>query len=193
MQFRTRSLVAMLSVAALAVGVSGCGKEADTASPSEPRAAATEYAETIGQSFGADAMMGHLTRLQEIADQHGGNRAMGTPGYQASVDYVVNLLRDKGFDAKTEEFEVRLPFAEEPDVTVAGSKVGAKGMSFTTGTGPEGVTGPLVAAPADESPGCADADYEGFRYGVRWCSWTAVPASSAIRPASPPNAARWPC
>ena len=148
----------MLSVAALAVGIGGCARDAEDAASRAP----AEYAEKIAQSLHIDAMMGHLTRLQEIADQHGGNRAMGTPGYQASVDYVVNLLRDKGFDAKTEEFEVRQPFAEEPDVTVAGSKVSAKGMSFTVGTDPQGVSGPLVAAPADESPGCADADYEGL-------------------------------
>ncbi|MBI5735299.1 MAG: amidohydrolase, partial [Mycolicibacterium neoaurum] len=116
MQFRSRSLVAMLSVAALAVGIGGCARDAEDAASRAP----AEYAEKIAQSLHIDAMMGHLTRLQEIADQHGGNRAMGTPGYQASVDYVVNLLRDKGFDAKTEEFEVRQPFAEEPDVTVAG-------------------------------------------------------------------------
>ncbi|GAA2536259.1 M28 family metallopeptidase [Mycolicibacterium diernhoferi] len=155
MQFRSRSLVAVLSATALAVGVSGCGKE-DRATP------APEYAEQIGQSIGVEAMVGHLTRLQEIADQHGGNRAMGTPGYQGSVDYVVNTLRDKGFETDTQEFEVRLPFAEEPDVTVGGTEVTAKPLSFTVGTGPDGVSGPLVAAPVDETPGCADADYEGL-------------------------------
>lgn len=162
MQFRSRSLVTMLSVAALTVGVGGCGKDAEPATPSEPRGAATEYAEKIGESISTDAMMAHLTRLQEIADQNGGNRAMGTPGYQSSVDYVVDLLRDKGFEPETKNFEVRLPFAEEPDITVAGNKVVARALSFTTGTGPEGVSGPLVAAPADESPGCADADYQGL-------------------------------
>lgn len=155
MQFRSRSLVAVLSATALAVGVSGCGKE-DRATP------APEYAEQIGQSIGVEAMVGHLTRLQEIADQHGGNRAMGTPGYQGSVDYVVNTLRDKGFETDIQEFEVRLPFAEEPDVTVGGTEVTAKPLSFTVGTGPDGVSGPLVAAPVDETPGCADADYEGL-------------------------------
>ncbi len=155
MQFRSRSLVAVLSATALAVGVGGCGKE-DRATP------APEYAEQIGQSIGVEAMVGHLTRLQEIADQHGGNRAMGTPGYQGSVDYVVNTLRDKGFETDTQEFEVRLPFAEEPDVTVGGTEVTAKPLSFTVGTGPDGVSGPLVAAPVDETPGCADADYEGL-------------------------------
>lgn len=154
MQFRSRSLVVMLAVTALAVG---CARSAEP-----DQAPATDYAEQIGEAVSADAMMGHLTRLQEIADQHGGNRAMGTPGYQASVDYVVNLLRDKGFDAQTSEFEVRLPFAEEPDVTVAGTKVAAKPLSFTIGTAPEGVSGPLVAARVEETPGCADADYEGL-------------------------------
>jgi Zn-dependent M28 family amino/carboxypeptidase len=151
-----------VSVAALTVGISGCGEDAESAAPSESRVAATEYAEKFGQSIGTDAMMAHLTQLQEIADQHDGNRAMGTPGYQASVDYVVKLLQDKGFDAQTSNFEVRLPFAEKPDVTVAGAEVPAVALSYTVGTEPEGVSGPLVAARVEETPGCADADYEGL-------------------------------
>jgi Zn-dependent M28 family amino/carboxypeptidase len=162
MQCRSRSLAALLSVAALTVGISGCGKDAEPVSPSEPGVAATEYAEKIGQSISTDAMMAHLTRLQEIADQHDGNRAMGTPGYQASVDYVVDLLRDKGFDPQVSDFEVRLPFAEKPDLTVGGAKVFAVPLSFTVGTAPEGASGPLVAARVDQTPGCADADYEGL-------------------------------
>ena len=35
-------------------------------------------------------------------------------GYDASVDYVANALRDKGFDVQTPEFEVRMPYADEP-------------------------------------------------------------------------------
>jgi hypothetical protein len=30
--------------------------------------------------------------LQKIADEHGGNRAYRTPGYDASVAYVVDVL-----------------------------------------------------------------------------------------------------
>lgn len=52
-------------------------------------------------------MMSHLQKLQDIADAHGGNRAAGEPGYDASVDYVAGALRDKGFDADP-EFEVRV-------------------------------------------------------------------------------------
>ena len=43
----------------------------------------------------------HLQALQKIADEHGGNRAAGTPGYDASVEYVVGVLRDAGFKAST--------------------------------------------------------------------------------------------
>ena len=47
----------------------------------------------------------HLQELQKIADEHGGNRAAGTPGYDASVEYVVDVLRDVGFQTSTPTFE----------------------------------------------------------------------------------------
>src|SRR5690606_8935318 len=52
-----------------------------------------------------DGVYGHLGKFQEIADANDGNRADGSPGYQASVDYVAQLLRDKGFDVQTPEFQ----------------------------------------------------------------------------------------
>ncbi|MFC3690543.1 aminopeptidase, partial [Aquipuribacter hungaricus] len=36
-----------------------------------------------------EGVMEHAEALQAIADANGGNRASDTPGYQASVDYVV--------------------------------------------------------------------------------------------------------
>ena len=47
----------------------------------------------------------HLEALQRIADEHGGNRAAGTSGYDASVEYVVDVLRDAGFKPSTPTFE----------------------------------------------------------------------------------------
>ena len=47
----------------------------------------------------------HLRALQTIADEHGGNRAAGTPGYDASVEYVIGVLRDAGFKPSTPTFE----------------------------------------------------------------------------------------
>jgi aminopeptidase S len=47
----------------------------------------------------------HLQALQKIADEHGGNRAAGTSGYDASVDYVVGVLRRAGFDVSTPTYQ----------------------------------------------------------------------------------------
>ena len=47
----------------------------------------------------------HLQALQKIADEHGGNRATGTPGYDASVEYVVGVLRDAGFKASAPTYD----------------------------------------------------------------------------------------
>lgn len=47
----------------------------------------------------------HLQALQTIADDNGGNRAAGTSGYDASVEYVVGVLQDTGFEASTPTFD----------------------------------------------------------------------------------------
>ena len=49
--------------------------------------------------------MKHLQALQKIADEHGGNRAAGTSGYDASVDYVAGVLRRAGFKVSTPTYE----------------------------------------------------------------------------------------
>ena len=110
----------------------------------------------------ADAVMGHLQKLQDIADANGGNRALGTPGYAASVDYVANALRDKGFDVTTDEFEVKLPYADEPSVTVDGQSVKAAPLNYTIGAPAGGLSARLVPARVDDSPGCTASDYDGL-------------------------------
>ena len=124
--------------------------------------AAREFATGLHDSVKGDAMMGHLAKLQEIADAHDGTRAVGTPGYEASVDYVVDALRTKGFNVETPEFQTRVFESGDPVLTVAGNEVKARELQFSAGTPPNGVSGPLVAAPADETPGCAPADYNGL-------------------------------
>lgn len=147
-------------------GVSGCSREATRPMPQSSQetdtVAASEFGDMLREKVTVDATMAHLDKLQEIADAHDGTRALGTPGYDASVDYVVDALRDSGFDVETPEFEVRLPWADEPSLTVAGNKVSAKPMEYTVGTEGEGVTGPLVAARAEDTPGCTASDYDGL-------------------------------
>ncbi len=123
--------------------------------------AAKEFAAGLSQRVSGDAMMNHLAKLQEIADAHGGNRAIGTPGYEASVDYVAGVLRSKGFDVQTPQFQTRMFEHGDPTLTVNGVAFTAGVLQFSAGTPATGVSGPLVAAPADETPGCAPSDYDG--------------------------------
>ena len=114
-----RRTSAVLTALVVTAALGGCGRDSEPESPpatQEASPVATEFADQLREKVSVDAMMGHLEKLQEIADDNGGNRALGTPGYDASVDYVADALRDKGFDVQADEFEVRLPFAEEPDL-----------------------------------------------------------------------------
>jgi len=163
-----RKSLAALTVVVAVVALGGCNRESrphqaqPTSTQTTAATPATDFAVTLQKRVTADAMMAHLKKLQEIADANHGNRALGTPGYDASVDYVVNMLRDKGFDVQTPEFEVRLPFADEPVVTVSGDKVAAKPLEFTKGTPADGVSGPLVSARVEDTPGCTASDYDGL-------------------------------
>lgn len=163
---RRTSTGAVLGALALTVGLAGCDAktelQTDGQQPRESSSAAVQFADQLRERVSTDAMMGHLSKLQEIANAHDGNRALGTSGFDASVDYVANTLRDKGFDVQTPEFEVKLPFAEDPQVTVGGQPVTAKPLEFTIGTDQVGVSAPLVAAKVEDTPGCQAADYDGL-------------------------------
>ena len=116
----------------------------------------------LRERVSTDAMMAHLSKLQEIADANDGNRASGTPGYEASVAYVADALRSKGFEVQLPQFELRLPFADAPTVTVGGAEFAAKPLEYTIGTPPNGVSGPLLGARVEDTPGCTATDYDGL-------------------------------
>lgn len=105
-----------------------------------------------------DGVFRHLTELQNIADAHDGNRADGTPGYQASVDYVARMLRDKGFDVQTPEFQ-RLSGSRggKPALTVAGRSFRTDQASLLLTTDPGGLRA-ITLRPRTPA-GCAAADY----------------------------------
>ena len=156
----TPAAIAVLLAAATLTG--GCGRAPDTEkSEHGAAAAAVEFANQLRAKVTADAMMGHLHKLQEIADANNNTRALGTKGYDASVDYVADTLREHGFDVQTPEFTARVFNAETGSLALAGQTIEARALQFSIGTPPDGVAGPLVAAPAkDDTPGCSASDYD---------------------------------
>ncbi|OBJ00746.1 amidohydrolase [Mycobacterium sp. 1482292.6] len=153
---KSTTIPAMLAVIALTAFSTGCSHRSSDSQQTHPGAA--EFAAGLRDKVTTDAMMAHLTKLQDIANANNGTRAVGTPGYEASVDYVVNVLRGSGFDVQTPEFSARVFHAEKPELTVGGKSVEAHALDFSLGTPPAGVSGPLLAAPPDNL-GCAAADY----------------------------------
>ncbi|CAN5163729.1 M28 family peptidase [soil metagenome] len=138
---------------ALAV-VSGCAP-AQKPAPPEP---ALPFADELASKVTAAGMITHLEKLQEIADVNRGNRADGSPGFVATVDYVVKALQDKGFEVQTPEFErLETVSAGKPLVTVSGRSFQVDQASLLVQTPTGGVTGPVLK-PA-RSAGCAATDY----------------------------------
>lgn len=60
------------------------------------------------------AVTAHLDALQRIAEAHNGNRAAGTAGYAASVDYVEAQLEQAGYRTRRQQFSY-----DRPDFTRA--------------------------------------------------------------------------
>lgn len=114
----------------------------------------------LADTVSADGMFTHLRKLQEIADGNDGNRADGTPGYHATVDYVAQFLRDKGFDVQTPEFELldRMQ-GGDPAMRVGGRDYPVEQASLLITTPPGGLT--AVTLRPQRSAGCRTADYDG--------------------------------
>jgi aminopeptidase S len=60
----------------------------------------------LAKRLDARAMLAHLEAFQRIADGAGGNRATGTPGFDASVDYISETLAASGYSVEAQRFDV---------------------------------------------------------------------------------------
>ncbi len=146
----TRAVAAVLATAVLVVAA--CGSSQSASKP------AGDLARDLPAKVTVDGMYTHLQRLAEIADANSGSRADGTPGYDASVDYVAGLLREKGFDVETPEFE-RMVLSDpgKPTLTVSGRSFPVSQASTLVTTPPGGLR--AVTLRPRKPSGCTAADY----------------------------------
>ena len=111
----------------------------------------------------------HQAALQSIADANGGNRAAGTPGYDASVAYVVDKMEAAGYDVTLDEFPFTYVAAATLQQLTPLSNVYDTGPF--TGTGYGSATGAVtpvdlaLAPPRASTSGCEAADFAGFPAG----------------------------
>ncbi len=127
---------------------------------SSPPPPAPELGAELAERVTVDGVYSHLLELQSIADADDRNRADGSSGYQASVNYVAQRLRDKGFDVQTPEFQ-RLSGSRggKPVLTVAGRKHRVEQSSLLLTTPPGGLR--ALSFRPHRPAGCTEADYVG--------------------------------
>jgi len=155
---RKLSVVGVALVAALATASAQPASAVDTVNTKKLRDAVT-----VG------GILAHERALQRIANQNGGIRASGTPGFAASASYVKKTMKAAGYTVKEQPFT--FPFYRElaaPEL----SQVTPTATDYATTTldysGTGDVTGTLVAtndivipptpAPSSSS-GCEASDF----------------------------------
>ncbi|WP_176728361.1 M28 family metallopeptidase [Planobispora rosea] len=121
----------------------------------------------------------HLQKFQEIATANGGNRAAGTPGYDASLAYVQDKLRKAGYRTSTTDVQFPISWEElSPPVleqTAPDAKTYVTPTDYVTvqSSGSGDVTAqiqvvdpvlPPTPAPSSTA-GCEPEDFTGFVAG----------------------------
>ncbi len=113
-----------------------------------------------------NGILGHERALQAIANANGGTRASGTPGFEASLQYVAGQLRAAGYQVRRQQFT--FPFFRDlaaPTLT----QVSPTPTDYQTATfdysGSGDVTGALVPTkdiqiPPGDQPGSSNSGCE---------------------------------
>jgi aminopeptidase Y len=112
----------------------------------------------------------HQAAFQAIADANNGIRTSGTPGYDQSVDYVVERMEAAGYNVTVQDFQFQTFISLSPSILeqVAPPPAGPIENSIMSYSGSGDVTTSvtaLAAPPADPTPGCEAADFVGFPAG----------------------------
>jgi hypothetical protein len=92
-------------------------------------------------------------KLQDFADENGGNRAFGGAGHNATVDYLYDTLKATNYYDVSKQAFVELFSSATVELTAGGVEYVASYMTY----GPSGqASAPVVAV---SNLGCAAADY----------------------------------
>lgn len=108
----------------------------------------------------------HQAALQEIADENGGTRVSGSPGFDESVEYAEQVFRDAGYNVTVQPFQFQTFVSFSPAVLeqVSPGPAGPIENSILQYSGSGDVTA-AVSTPSGDSRGCYAADWAGFPAG----------------------------
>jgi Zn-dependent M28 family amino/carboxypeptidase len=145
---RRRGLTALVAGAALA------GLIVPATATAAPRGNACERHnnnryEKLLECVTAAGVREHLAAFQAIADANGGTRADRTPGYAASVEYVVATMADAGWDVEVVPFTYEEGVADLQQLTPVQGSYATDGF---TGTAFGDVTANVVPVDINLTP-----------------------------------------
>lgn len=172
-----RRHVAVVGAIVIAAGIATTsGGTTSAATPEECAARSNDTVELITECVTLEGVRAHQAAFQSHADANGGTREASSPGYQASVDYVVQVLTDAGYspvvqDVPYDFFEQNSPSEFEqtaPTPTVYVDQTDFDTMSYSgSGDVTATVTGVDLAFgdPAASTSGCEADDFAGFPAG----------------------------
>ena len=140
--------------------------------------------------FHLQRLLKNLNQLDRIARDNGGNRAFGFPGYDASVEYVLERARrfSRTIDTWVQEFPALFSKVESIKFKVGDEDIYVYGLIYSPSTAPEGVTAPLILGP-EGAAGCSVDGYKDLDVKdkivliERWACPTGGTLAGRVRPA----------
>ena len=107
-----------------------------------------------------EGVRAHQAAFQAIADANGGTRAAATPGYDASVDYVVEKLEAAGYQVELHQFDftVAEPVRQLTPSVVTHEVGGVTGSALGTVT--------AAVTPDRHQPDSSAREHERVQWGV---------------------------
>lgn len=163
------------SAAALTVLLVAVGATSYSGASAAPQAAAcgSSTTNTVAKLLECVDLQGvrtHQAALQDIADANNGTRVSGSPGYDASADYVVEKLEAAGWKVDRQEFEFQTFVSLAPPILeqvapLPGGPIANTIMSYSGSGDVTAAVTALPAPPADATPGCEAGDFAGFPAG----------------------------
>ena len=144
----------------LAAGLAACGT--DPAPQPNP-----DLSSELREAVEVEGIMGHARSFQAIAGEHGGNRAAGTPGYDASADYVAKKLHEAGYEVEVQSFEFPgYAVVRDADLDITRATVMETDFALMERSGVGEVEARLRPVDArGPTSGCESRDFEGFPRG----------------------------
>ncbi|GAA3727741.1 aminopeptidase PaaP [Plantactinospora mayteni] len=171
MPSRPRSrLVLAAGIALLLVpGLASPPARADAAGGDPGLALGWERAVTTG------GLLRYARQLQEISDAHGGDRAAGTAGHDASASYVARILTDAGYQVTVQTYDFPV-YSSRPALRPVGTPWPEPGRDFSVmhhspaadlaaPVHPVDLTLPPGPVPNTSTSGCEAEDFTGFPAG----------------------------